>query len=163
MPSVTYSPAEVIHWFNTNAKAINAKALAKGQAISKIAAEEGFIPSLKQAASAAVSFSKGAIGTIVQKSAEETKYELHDSGFESIDIARKIKLEYNEIRQIVAKQGDRFQILFNGGSLTIKPVAHLVSGRHKVPVGWQRDGVEVPYVMLVEEISARSGIEIQAE
>lgn len=163
MPVVTYAPADIIHWFNTSAKATNAQALEKGQAISKVAAEEGFFPSIKQAASAAVSFSKGAIGTFVQKSAEETKYELHDTGLESIDIARKIKLDYTEIRQIISKQNDRYQILFNGGSLTIKPVAHLVSGRHRVPIGWLRNGSEVPYVMLIEEISARCGIEIQAE
>lgn len=163
MSTVVYSPAEVLHWFDTDARRSQAIAKSQSQEISRTAHEAGIIPTLKQAATVAVSFGKGAIGTIVQKQAEETRYELHNIGLESIDLTRKLKVDYAEIRQIMAKPNDRFQILFNGGSLTIKPVAHLVAGRHKVPVGWMRNGSEVPYAMLIEEISARSGIEIEAE
>lgn len=163
MSSVVYTPAEVLHWFDTDTKRTQSVARQKSIVAAKKTNEEGIIPGIKEAASAAYNFGKGAIGTIVQKSAEETRYELHESGLESINLTRRLKVDYTEIRQIIANSNDRFQILFNGGSLTIKPVAHLVAGRHRAPVGWVRNGVEVPYAMLIEEISARSGIEIEAE
>lgn len=162
MPTVVYTPAEVLHWFDTDAKRAHANARTKSLSVAK-KSEEGILPALKEAAGAAISFGKGTIGNIVQKSAEETRYELHDNGLEAIDLARKVKLDYSEIKQIVAKANNKYQILFHGGSLTVKPVAHLVAGRHRVPVGWVRNGFEVPYAMLIDEIAARAAVEVEAE
>lgn len=163
MSLTIYKPAEVMHWFDTESKRTNAIARSQTKEIAKTANEEGIIPSIKQAATAAISITKGAYGTVVQKQAEETRYDLFDTGFEYVDLARRTKVDYNQVRQIVAKAGDRYQILYNGGSITIKPPAHLVAGKYRVPVGWQRNGIEVPFLTLVEELSARSGIEIIAE
>lgn len=163
MPLTTYTPAEVMHWFDTESKRNQALVRAQTRDIARVANEEGIIPTIKQAATAALSMGKGAYGTVVQKQATETRYDLFDSGFEFVDIARRVKVDYSQVRQIVAKAGDRYQILFNGGSLTVKPPAYLVAGKYRVPVGWMRNGVEVPFLTLVEEISARSGIEIIAE
>lgn len=163
MPTVVYTPAEVLHWFNTDARRAQADARTRSLEVARKTNEEGFLPGIKQAATAALSFGKGAIGSIVQKQAEETKYELHDDGFDAIDLTRRLRMDFSEVRQILAKPNDKYQIIGNGGNITIKPVAHLVAGRHRVPVGWVRNGFEVPYAMLIEEISARSGVEIEAE
>jgi hypothetical protein len=163
MNLITYTPAEVLKWFDTESRRANAHARAQTQEIAKIATEDGLIPTIKQAAVAAISITKGAYGTVVQKQTGETKYDLYEQGLEFVDLTRRTKVDYKQIRQIVAKPGDRFQILYNGGSLSIKPPAHLVAGKLRVPVGWIRNGIEVPYLTLVEEISARSGVEIIAE
>lgn len=163
MPLTTYKPAEILHWFDTESKRTHTVARAQTKEIARVANEEGIFPTIRQAATAALSLGKGAYGTVIQKQAEETRYDLFDMGFEFVDLARRVKVDYTQVRQIVAKAGDRYQILYNGGSLTIKPPAHLVAGKYRVPVGWLRNGIEVPYLTLVEEISARSGIEIIAE
>ena len=163
MSSVTYKPAEVMQWFDTESKRTNAIVKSQTKDIARVANEEGLIPTIKQAATAALSMTKGAYGSVVQKQAQETRYELFESGFQFIDITRRVRIDYNQVRQIISKPGDRYQILYNGGSITIKPPAHLVAGKYRVPVGWERNGTEVPFLMLIEEISARSGIEVIAE
>ena len=161
MATITYKPAEVLHWFEVDAKKSAQEARERGSTIADRTSKEGLVVGLKDAASAAYSFGKGAFGGIVQRSAEETKYELHEDGLSAVGIAFTNKIDYKQIRQIIAQSSDKFQVLYNGGHITIKPVAHLVAGRYKVPVGWLRNGIEVPYAMLIEEISARSGIEIE--
>jgi len=39
----------------------------------------------------------------------------------------------------------------------------VVAGRTKVPVGWRRNGLEVPYELLIDELAARSGRSIEYE
>ncbi|MCA0360197.1 MAG: hypothetical protein LCH41_04000 [Armatimonadetes bacterium] len=163
MNPIIYRPADVLHWFDTDAKRSSDIAKSKSKNVAKKASEEGIIPSLKEAAGAALSFGRGAVGGIIQRAAEETRYELHENGFEVIDLTKKLKIDYSQIRQIISKPNDRFHLLYNGGSLTIKPVAHLVAGRYRAPVGWMRNGMEVPYAMLIEELAARSSRDIEAE
>lgn len=163
MGLVTYQPAEVMHWFDTESKRTNATARAQTKDIARATNEEGLLPGLKQAASAALSIGKGAYGSVVQKQAAETRIDLYESGFEFIDLTRRIKVDYSQVRQIVAKAGDRYQILYNGGSVVVKPPAHLVAGKYRVPVGWRRNGIEVPFLTLIEELSGRCSVEIIAE
>ena len=59
--------------------------------------------------------------------------------------------------------GDRARLILEKGSVTIRPFAHIVAGRVKVPVGWVRNGMEVPYDLLIEEIAARARREIEEE
>jgi hypothetical protein len=37
-----------------------------------------------------------------------------------------------------------------------------VAGPLKVPIGWERNGLEAPYLLIVEEIAARAGVEVEA-
>lgn len=163
MSAVVYSPASVLHWFDTDSRRSRSEGVAKTKDLAKTTDEEGFLPGLKQAAGAVMSFGKGAVGNIVQKQAEETRYELHSSGFEAVDLTRHVRIDYKEVEQITSYANDRFVIVHGGGKLTIKPVAHLVSGRLRAAIGWERNGVEVPYAMLLEELAARSGVDIVAE
>lgn len=163
MDPVVYTSPDILRWIDLAAKKSSHEARTKGRSAAEKAHGEGLVSSLKEAAGAAISLGKGAIGGIVQKSAETTRYDLHETGFESVDLARRIKITYSEVREIVPKGGDKYQVLFNGGSITVKPVAHLVAGRYKVPVGWLRNGIEVPYDTLVEELSARCGVEVTNE
>jgi len=163
MGAVYYKPADVLHWFGEDAKSAKSEAKRKGKDLVKATTEAGIVSGLKQAAATAASFGRGAIGELVQRQAGETGYTLFDAGFEVADMVKTKKVDYSAVRQILSKPNDRFQILYDGGSVTIRPVAHLVAGRLRVPVGWVRNGMEVPYAMLIEEISARSGVEIDPE
>ncbi len=160
MANVVYKPAEVLHWFESESRRTQANAREQSRDIARTTRGEGIIPGIKQAAEAAISAGKGAYGSIVHKAAEETRFELYEKGFEFIDLTRKVKIDYDQIRQILTQSGDRFQILYNGGSIKIKPVAHLVAGKYRVPVGWIRNGIEVSYMTLIDELSARSGVEV---
>lgn len=158
--NVVYQAPEIIQWLELEAKRASTSGKEKSIAASS---KDDLVETVKQYASAALSYGKGAVAGLVQKQAEEVRYELFETGFEFIDIARRIKIDYSEVRKITSKSNDRVQVLYSGGSITIKPVAHLVSGKYKVPIGWKRNNVEVPYVMLVEELAARCGLEIEAE
>ncbi|MDI9636510.1 hypothetical protein QPK87_01180 [Kamptonema cortianum] len=163
MPAIVYQPPDVLHWFDTEAKRESVLGFAKGAMVARKTTEEGIIPGIKQAAGAALSIGRSAVGGFLKSQGQETRYELHDSGFECIDLTRRVKVSYSDVRQIISRPNHQTKILYNGGSVTIKPVAHLVAGRYKVPIGWLRNGMEVPYAMLIEEISARTGVEIEAE
>ena len=69
---------------------------------------------------------------------------------------------YDRVLAIHMK-GDRTVFTLDKGVVTIKPFAYIVSGRIKVPVGWVRNGIEVPYELLTLELAARCGIEVQEE
>lgn len=163
MGAIVYKPADVLHWFETDVRRSSLEARARGREAARKAGEEGLVSSLREAAGAGLSFGRGAVGGIVQRQAEETRYELHETGFECVDLTRRVRVDYGSVRQILARPNDRYEVLYNGGRVTVKPVAHLVSGRFRVPVGWTRNGTEVAYAMLIEELSARSGVEIEAE
>ena len=45
-------------------------------------------------------------------------------------------------------------LVLDRGTLQIKPYAYVVAGKLKVPIGWARNGIEVPYELLIEELSS---------
>jgi len=55
------------------------------------------------------------------------------------------------IIQRIDKEGDNNARL-DHGSAVIKPHAYIVAGRVKVAVGWARNGLEVPYEVLMDEL-----------
>ena len=163
MNPVVYRPPDILRWFDLASRQSAQDARDRGKAVATLAGESKILPTIREAAGAAISLGKGAFGGLVQRQAEETRYDLHETGIEAIDLTKRIKIDYSQVREIVPKGGDKYLVLFNGGSLTIKPVAHLVAGKYKVPVGWLRNGVEVPFLTLVEELAARSQVEVGSE
>lgn len=161
MSMTVYTPAEVLHWLDMHAASTPPPS--PTPKVKDGVRTDDLVGSLKNIAGKAVDIGRGAMTGLVQKQASGTKYELHEKGFEATTLAMIQQVDYSEVRKITRRPGDKYQLLFNGGSLTIKPVAHLVAGRIKAPVGWMRNGVEVPYVMLIEELSARCGIDIESE
>lgn len=160
MATVTYRPAEVLHWLEIGSKEAKQKARSMGQSMLS---GSGFVQGLKDAAGAASEFGRGAITDLVQRKAEETSYIFSDESMEWIGLTSRKSMAFKEITEIRAKPHDRFEVVYKSGSLTIKPIAHLLSGRLRVPVGWMRNGMEVPYALLIEELAARAGVEIFSE
>lgn len=160
MPTVTYRPADVLHWFGIGSRAARQRARKKGQAAL---AGNDFVAGIKQVAGAATDLGKGALTDLVHRQAEETTYILDDEAFEVIGMTSRKRIVYKDVSEIGARPHDRFEVAHKGGTLVLKPIAHLVAGRLKVPVGWSRNGMEVPYAMLIEELAAHCGVEILPE
>jgi len=106
---------------------------------------------------------KGTLSDIVQRRAEDSSFQLNDEALEVIGLTNRKRILYKDVTEIHAKPHDRFELVHKGGTLTIKPIAHLLAGRLRVPVGWLRNGMEVPYALLIEELAAHCGVEIVPE
>ena len=163
MSVVTYLPADIVRWLGKNAKQDRRSAVKKALAVPQKALDKGLVPGLKGAADAAFGIGKQALGDLSTAKAEETVYHLFTEGFEAVGFMKKVKLDYRDVTAIVKKGSDKYWIEHEGGHISIKPVAHLVAGQQKVAIGWQRNGMEVDYRTLVEEIAARCNLGITEE
>ncbi len=161
MELVRYRPGEVLKWLELGAGQFRRQARVRSSEILRRPEGGAVSQNLRQAAEAALDFGKGALAELARLQAERTEYVLGENSFEAIQAGRLRSIRYDAVTEIRQK-GDAFQIhLNNGRSLTIRPPAHLVVGRLRVPVGWIRNGMEVPYHVLLDELSARCGVNIQ--
>lgn len=160
MQRVTYTPADVLHWFGVGARQARASAKKKGQAVLQ---EGDIAKGLRNVAGAAADLGKLALNDLVQRQAEVTSFEFFDDAFEIVGLTSRKRISYSEVVQIRAMGQDKYEVVYRSGSLVLKPVAYLVAGRLKVPVGWVRNGMEVPYTTLLEELTGRCGVEVAQE
>lgn len=125
--------------------------------------EKKLTDSIRQGFSAAAEFGSNALTDLRHRRLDEVLYLLNEDSFEAITLSTHKKVEFDKIKAIISEGKDRFRVDYDNGRLTIKPLAHLVSGRSRVPIGWKRNGIEVPYTLLAEELAARCGVEIDTE
>ena len=163
MAVVTYQPPDIVRWLGTSAREKRKSVVKRALAVPQNTLEKGLMPGLKDAADAAIGLGKQALGDLSTARAEETTFRLYTEGFEAVGLMSKTKVNYSDVNRIVRKSGDKFRVEFNGGHVSIRPVAHLVVSGHRVPIGWVRNGLEVDYETLVEELVARTGKEITVE
>lgn len=163
MAVVTYLPADIVRWLGHGAKQGRKKAIGRALSLPEVTIRQGIVPGLKTAADAAFGLGKQALGDFSTAKAEETGYYLYDDGFEAVGLLKKTKVDYADVTTVIHKGGDKFWVVHSGGHVTLRPVAHLVAGTQKVAIGWLRNGMEVDYMTLVEEIAARCGQEIEEE
>jgi hypothetical protein len=155
---VRYRPGEAIRWLQTGAEYIRRGARAKGKSVIDPNGST-FGQNLKTAAGALVDYTKGAYADMMHKQAEAQEYVLLEKHFDIVRGSAIKTLDYDRVKKIEVK-GDKATVTFDTGHLTIKPFAHIVSGKARVPVGWSRNGIEVPYELILEELAARCGVEI---
>ena len=117
---------------------------------------------LKTAAGALFDFGKGTYAEMMHRQAEDSEYVLQESQFDVVNGGMIKSIPYDRVFALHLR-GDRGILTLDKGIVTIKPFAYIVAGRAKVPVGWVRNGIEVPYELLLLELSARCGIEMQEE
>ena len=159
-----YRPGEALRWLQTGADNIRKVAGERGRSVVRQTGTEQKRPidNLRTAAGALADLGRSAYAEALHKQAEAMEYVLLA---DRLDIVRGKSIEsvpWASIRA-VRLDGDRAQLVLEKGRVTLKPFAHLVAGRMKVPVGWTRNGMEVPYELLLEEIAARSRCEIEEE
>lgn len=160
MAPIIYSPPDILHWLDLGGKASREAGRKKAAEAAKapVVSPSGIADTFKKAAAAARDFGMGAWTDIKTKRLEETQYVLDDTALEVPTPTGAKKIAYASISEVTLEEDDRIVITFESGAHVIKPVAHLVTGAIRVPIGWKRGGMEVPYAMLAEEIAARSGV-----
>ena len=160
MEAIRYKPGEAIRWLETGAEANRKSAKQKGREVFTPGTPTG--AKLGQGVGALIDLSKGAWADILHKQAEASEYVLQDDRFDVVTGNSIKTVPYEEIKKISIKNERATITLFRGSVMSIKPYAHISAGRIRVPVGWMRNGMEVPYDLLIEELSARCGVEVEA-
>ncbi|MBX3097137.1 MAG: hypothetical protein KF812_09765 [Fimbriimonadaceae bacterium] len=155
MSAVYYRPAAALRWlgYKSAERPTERKPAPTPDDIGK---------RVKKAAEVMWGVGKGAMEDMDKRQAEGVGYTLTDSHVEFASVTGTRRIAYKSIENIFVIENDRYLIEYEGGRHTVKPAAHLVAGRKRVPVGWDRNGTEVPYHLLIEEIAARAGVDIIA-
>ena len=164
MEIVRYRPGEAIRWLRTSGEKIrqDAQTRTRSAVQQRVSSERPVMENLRNLSGAVFNVGKGAYAQMVHHLAEGNEYVLQEK---HLDIVRgnSIKtLPYDRICGISLK-GDRAILRLDQGSITVRPVAHVVAGNVIVPVGWNRNGLEVPYELLLEELSARAGVHLEVD
>jgi hypothetical protein len=159
---VVYSPPACIQWFEVGAGGIKQDARAKAKAAKVGLQEKDLGTALKEGLSAAMRAGRAAMANLAGKRSEATEVRLYEDHFELVSLLKTVSIPYKEVRSIAPSPGGkhRYTLTLRSGEHTLSPVAYLVSGSARVPVGWQRNGMEVPYLLLIEELAARCGVEV---
>ena len=160
MEPIRYKPGEAIRWLETGAAANRKTAKQKGKDVFTSGIPAG--AKFGQGVGALIDLGKGAWSDILHQQAEASEYILQEDRFDVVSGNSIKTVPYNEIKRIAIKNEKATVTLDRGSTLVIKPYAHIVASRIRVPVGWMRNGMEVPYDLLIEELSARCGVEVEA-
>jgi hypothetical protein len=162
MEDVRYQPGEAVRWLQIGAADRRKQAQRQGQSVWRREGERSLGKDLKQIAGVLTELGRSALADVAHRQALAAEYVLHDKEFESVENGRVKTVRYDSILSIKVR-GDKASLIFEQGSLVIHPHAYVVAGRTKVPVGWQRNGMEVPYELLIDELSARCGRPVEYE
>ena len=164
METVRYRPGEALRWLQTGADNIRKVAGERGKSVIRQTGvdQKRLGENLKTAAGALVDLGRSAYAEALHKQAEATEYVLLPDRVDLVKGGKIESISYDSIKG-VRIDGDRARLILEKGHVSIRPFAHIVAGRVKVPVGWVRNGMEVPYELLIEEIAARSRREIEEE
>jgi hypothetical protein len=163
MEPIRYKPGEAIRWLETAADSFRKSAKNKGkEAVDPKRDRSDFKKvgaSVADAAGAIYDFGKGAWADMLHRQADASEYVLQENHFDVVKGGSIKSVEYQRVTEISIK-GESVIVKLDKGSVSIKPYAYIISGRVKVPVGWSRNGMEVPYELLIEELAARCGVNV---
>ena len=164
MELVRYRAGEAIRWLQTGADNIRKGAQDRGKrAVSNSPVDvKGVGENIKNAAGALLEYGKGTYADVIHRQADASEYVLQEKHFDIVKSGSMKSVSYDRIKSIELK-GDKATLTLDRGTVAIKPFAHIVAGRVKVPVGWSRNGMEVPFELLIEELAARASVEVTEE
>jgi hypothetical protein len=155
---IRYRPGEALRWLGVGADGIRRDATERGRRLAEGKDRGAWHENARTAVGALVDLGKSAYADVLTRRLDASEYVLQE---DRLDIVRGPQIEsvpYRRIGRIEVK-GDRITLMLDRGQVVIKPFAHIVAGRAKVPIGWMRNGIEVPYEQLVEELAARAGLD----
>lgn len=161
MDLIRYKPGEAMRWLEIGAEDFRRGAKRKSKSVVRREGERSIGREVREVAGALMGIGKSAVAEFLHRQAEASEYVLHEDHFEIVTPNRIRSVRYASVRSI-RMRGDRATLVLNQGSATIKPHAYLISGRIRVAVGWSRNGLEVPYEVLIDELAARCDVEIEA-
>lgn len=160
MDLIRYKPGEAIRWIHTGAEDMRKQAMRQGKSVIKREGDRTIGKDIKDVASALVDMGKSTWAEVLHKQAEASEYVLHADKFDVVSPGKIQSVRYDEVVDMKQK-GDRVTVILKQGSITIKPHAYILVGKLKAPVGWARNGLEVAYETLLDELSARCKVNIE--
>ncbi len=132
----------------------------QGKSLMKREGDRNLGQDVRDVAGVLVGMGKGALADLLHRQAEASEYVLQEDAFEILASGRVKSIKYAAVKSIKL-HGDKATVAFSQGSVVIRPHAYILSGRLKVPVGWARNGLEVPYETLLDELAARCNVEVE--
>lgn len=157
---IHYHPGEAIRWLDMGSDSLRDEAIRKTKDVMGRRGDRTLGKDVTGLLSAVLSYGKGAMADLAHRQAQAGDYLLDNLGFESRNGRMLRRVNYADVKAI-RRQGDRVKFILAQGSLEIKPYAYIVAGRTKVPVGWARNDMEVPYELLIEELAAHCQLEVE--
>lgn len=161
MSLVRYRPAEAVRWLEMGSGTTARGAHRRGAAVFR-SEEPDLKRSVRDAAGAIVGAGKSAIAHALHAHSTTVEYVLHDDYLEIVGGAKTRVVAYRDIQRMVSR-GDRVDLELADGSIKIAPPAYISVGRVRVPIGWNRNGIDVPFDLLPDELSARCRVNIESE
>lgn len=162
MERIRYQPGEAIRWLETGSSEGMDTAKRKGKSLVRREGERTIGKDLKDAAGAMLGLGRSALAQLAKKQAEATEYSLYEDSFELASTGSATRsIPYKDVTKISWRSNDRVTVELDRGHIVIKPVAHLVAGKLRVPIGWLRNGLEVPFETLAEELAAHCRLDIE--
>ncbi|MFZ4507166.1 MAG: hypothetical protein ACOYON_05645 [Fimbriimonas sp.] len=160
MELVRYRTGEAIRWLETGAERMRKDAQTRGRNLLRSeSSSKPFLQSVASAAGTLVDLGRSAYADLLHAQANGSEYVLQEKHFDVVK-ANSIKtIPYDRVKSI-AYQGDKVVLTLDKGTITIRPQAYIVSGRVKIPVGWSRNGLEVPWDLLIDELAARCKVDV---
>jgi hypothetical protein len=153
METVRYRPGEAIRWLQIeSARLKDEPGPVMGQTVGE---------SVRGVAGALFNMGRSAFAELAHLRTSASEYMLLEDRLEIVHGKSIRAVPFESIKTIEMK-GDRVTLRLEKGVIAIKPFAYIVAGPLKVPIGWNRNGMEVHYHLLIEELSARCGVEVVA-
>ncbi|MBS1716168.1 MAG: hypothetical protein JSS72_00370 [Armatimonadetes bacterium] len=160
MESARYKPGEAVRWLQEGAEGAKKSLREKGRSITQPDIHHTFSQNVRAVAGALLDMGKGAMAEIAHRQAMAREYSLGETAMEVIQPGSAKVVPYDTIRRL-EQRGDRTTVITTTSRFVIRPYAYIVAGRLKVPIGWERNGMEVPYELIIEELSARCGLDLE--
>ena len=163
MDEVVYVPSQCIRWLEMGAGGLRDSAKERAIVARASFQDRNFGEAIRSTVSAGARAGKALLADLAGKRGEATEYRLFDDHFELVTLLRTESFNYDGVTKLERGVGSRFRYVLTLGHnrRTISPVAWMESGAVRVPIGWERNGMEVPYTLLIEELSARCGLPIE--
>jgi hypothetical protein len=148
MELIRYKPGEAVRWLDSGAKDMLARAKKKGEGVLNRDLQRQMKQDLADVAGAVIDVGKGAMAELLHRQAQATEYVLSEDRFEILRPGSVKSVRYDTVVGI-SRRGDAIDIDLDSGAITVK-----------VPVGWDRNGIEVAYDVLADELAARCKVNI---
>lgn len=149
-----YRPADAIRWIE-----IGTRRIAKPGDVPFDPpgdAKDAILDALRKA----LSLGKTKMAEFQGKAIRAREYLLHEDRFEVIAASGTRSVLYADVESLELKRGDSFLFRLRQGRVAVRPYAWLSVPGTRVPLGWERNGVEVPFETLPEEIALRARVRV---
>lgn len=159
---IRYEPVDAIRWLKLGAEQMRRDAKDRGVELVRREGARTISKDLSQAASALFGMGKSAVTDLLHANASFCEYLFDSTGVEISRTTGSRRVPYATIKRIVRAK-DGYSVILDRGSVEISPYAHIVASRIKAPLGWRRNGLEVPFETIIDELAGRCGVEVQDE